>query len=53
VLGEWTFGGANRDQIKKFHLGWKVDMKNFPKAHLELIWTQGRPPKVGPNRHDT
>jgi len=34
VLGDSNFGGENGHQIQKFHLGWKVDIQNFPTIPL-------------------
>ena len=34
VLGDCNFGGANDNQIQKFHLGWKVDIQTFPTSPL-------------------
>ena len=34
VLGDCNFGGENDHQIQKFHLGWKVDIQNFPTSPL-------------------
>ena len=42
VLGDWTFGGSNGHQIKKFHLGWKVDRKVLPTSYHEINFDFGK-----------
>jgi len=40
-------------KLKNYTWVGKKTGRPFHEAHLELIWTSGRPPKVGPNRHYT
>ena len=47
VLGECIFGGENGYEIKKFHLGWKVDIPKFPTSQPELNFDAMKCPKSG------
>ena len=45
VLGNLIFDRVNELQIKKFHLGWKVDSKRFPTSYHMLSLDTGKASK--------
>ena len=51
VLGELSFGGA-KAKFKNSTCVGKYTGRTFQQAHLEKIWTPGRPPKSAANRRD-
>ena len=53
VLGDCNFGGANDYQIEKFHLGWRVDIQNFPESPLVPHLNAGKCLKKWPERRAT